>query len=137
LLGELDGARDRSSVLRKSFRHLGRGEQHAFVVATAIGLAAVERAAVTDRDENVLQPCAPGLVRVNVAGDDRVDAERTGEVAQQDVAVGVAALVRSLELDEETLATESPGEAGGGVRIADGEAVTRAAGKADQAVVQL
>ena len=79
-LGELDGARNRSSVLRKPLRHLGRGEQHTFVVAAAFGLAAVERAAVTDRDEDVLQPCAPWLVRVNVAGDDRGDAERIGEV---------------------------------------------------------
>ena len=53
------------------------------------------------------------------------------------VAAGVAALVRALELDEEALAAERGGETGGGVRIADSEAVAGAAGQADEAVVAL
>ena len=50
---------------------------------------------------------------------------------------GVATLVRPLELDEEPVATERPGETGGGVRVAMPETVARAAGEADKTLVVL
>ena len=59
-LGELDGAGDRSAVLRETLHHFRRREQDALVIATPLGLAAVEGAAVTDRDENVLQGARRG-----------------------------------------------------------------------------
>src|SRR5919197_3317793 len=77
------------------------------------------------------------MVRVHVAGDERRYADRLGEVAQDDVAAHVAALVRTLQLDEEAVATECLCEVRGGVRVANGEAVPCAAGEADEALVQL
>ena len=74
---------------------------------------------------------------MDVAGDDGLDAERLGEVAEGGIAPHVSPLERSLELDVEALAAERLREAGGGVRVADGEPVARAAGEADEALVQL
>ena len=74
---------------------------------------------------------------VDVAGGHRLDAQGLREVAQGGVAAGIAPFVRALELDEEAFAAERGGEAGGGVGIADGKAVARAAGEADEAVVPL
>jgi hypothetical protein len=56
-LGELDGSRNRGAVLRETLHHLGRREENAFVVAAPLGLAAVESAAVSDSDQDVLQRC--------------------------------------------------------------------------------
>ena len=77
------------------------------------------------------------MVRVDVAGRDRLDAEVLGEVAQERQPARVAALERALELDEEALAAERAGEARCGVRIEQAEAVPRAAGEADEPLVQL
>ena len=66
-----------------------------------------------------------------------VDAERLGEVAQRCVAAHVAALVGTLQLDEETVAAEGLREPRRCVRVAHGEPVARAAGEADEPVVQL
>ena len=77
------------------------------------------------------------MVGVRVAGDDRLDAERLGEVAQGRVAARVAALERALELDVEPARAERAGEPGGGVRVAHGEPVAGAAGEADEPLVQL
>ena len=71
---------------------------------------------------------------MHVAGGDGVDAEVLGEVAEGGVATDVAALVRTLQLDEEALAAERAREPGGGVRVVHGEAVAGAAGEADEAV---
>ena len=131
-LGELDGSRDRSAVLRETLHHLGRREQDALVIAAPLGLAAVEGAAVTDGDENVLQRCPARMVRMNVAGDDRPDAERLGKIAQACVAARVATLVRTLELDEEALAAECAGQPRGSIRVAHRDSVPRAAGEADE-----
>jgi hypothetical protein len=76
------------------------------VVASALALAAVERGAAADRDEDVLQRGAAGVVRVDVAGRDRTDVQRFREVSQGGVPPRVAALVRALELDEEVVAAE-------------------------------
>ena len=103
----------------------------------ALALAAVERGAGRDRDEDVLQAGAARVVRVRVAGGDGPDAERFGEVAQCRVAACVAALVGALQLDVEAVAAEGGGDAGGRVRVDDAEAVPRAAGEADEALVPL
>ena len=79
----------------------------------------------------------PRMVRVHVARGDRGDAERSGEVAQRGVPARVAALERALELDVEAVAAEGAREPGSGVRVAHGEPVARAAGEADEPVVQL
>ncbi len=107
------------------------------MVSAALALAAFERRPVADGDERILERRAPQMVRVDVAGRDRRDAQIGCEVAQERVPARVSALVRTLELDEEAVASERAREPGGGVRVADGEAVARAAGEADEAVVQL
>src|SRR5206468_8182293 len=54
-LGELVGSRDRVQVVREAVAHLGRRQQHALPVAAALLLAGLERGAVADRDERVLE----------------------------------------------------------------------------------
>ena len=76
-------------------------------------------------------------MRVRVAGDERRHAQRRREIAQRGVAPRVAALVRTLQLDEEVLASEDIGEPRRRVRVANGEPVPRAAGETDEPVVQL
>ena len=72
------------------------------MVAAPLALAAVERGAVADRDEGVLEPrrrrgwCA-WMSPVATVG----DAERGGELLERGVPAGVAALERSLQLDVE------------------------------------
>ena len=77
------------------------------------------------------------MVRVDVAGRDRLDAEVLGEVAQEAEPPRVASLERPLELDEEALPAERPRQARRGVRVEEAEASSRAAGEADQPLVQL
>ena len=125
------------AVVGEPLEHLGGREQHRLVVAAPLALAPVERRAVADRDERVLQADARTSVRVRISRDDGLDAERLGEVAQRRVAAHVAALVGPLQLDEEPLAAEGLREPRRRVRIAHGEPVARAAGEADEPVVQL
>src|SRR6266702_1261055 len=134
-LGELDGARDRSAVLRETLHHLGRRKQNALVIATPLGLATVEPAAVPNGDQDVLQRRAAPMVRMDVAGDDRRDAELLGETAEGGVVARVAALVRSLELDEEAVRSEGTCQTRGAVRIAHRYSVPRAPGKTHEPVV--
>ena len=97
--------------------------QEALAVAAPLLLAAVERGAAADRDERVLEQRAPWRVGVDVAGGDGGDPEVLGEVAESRVAADVAALVGTLQLDEEALAAERRASRGGRVRVAHGEAV--------------
>ena len=90
-----------------------------------------------DRDEDVLERCAPRIVRVDVAGDDGLDAGMHGEVAQERVPARIAALERALQLDVEALPTERPCEPDGRIRVSHAEPVAGAAGKADEPLVQL
>ena len=60
-----------------------------------------------------------------------------GEVAQERIPVRVAALERPLQLDVEALRPEGAGERRGRVRVAHTEPVARAAGEADEPLVQL
>jgi hypothetical protein len=77
------------------------------------------------------------VVRVDVAGCDRLDAQVLGEVAKQGVAMHVAALEGPLQLDEEAIQPECVGQPGGGVGIADAETEPRATGEADEPLREL
>src|SRR3954451_8947253 len=77
------------------------------------------------------------MMRVHVAGGDDLNLQRLGEVAQQGAAAHVATLVRALQLDEETVAAERLREPRRPVRVAQSEPVARAAGEANEAVVQV
>ena len=134
---ELGRARDRIAVFGEAIRHFLRRHEHRLVVAAPLALAAVERAAVLDRDEHVLQRGAARIVRVHVAGRDRLHAQRLREIAELGIAARVAALVRPLQLDVEAVAAERARELGGEVRIVDADAGARAAGEADEPFVVL
>ena len=76
------------------------------------------------------------MVRVDVPGRDRLDAEVLGEVAQEAEPPRVAPLERPLELDEEALPAERARQARRGVRVEEAEAASRAAGEADEPLVR-
>ena len=145
LLGEveLEPLREHRAPLRsravagEALEHLLGRAQVALAVPAPLRLAALERGAAADRDEDVLQERAARMVRVDVAGRDRLDAEVLGEVAQETEPPRVPALERALELDEEALPAECARESGGGVRIEEPEAAARAAREADETLVQL
>ena len=126
-----------AAVEGEALEHLLRRAQVALAVPAPLGLAALERGPAADRDEDVLQQRAPRVVRVDVAGRDRLDPEVLGEVAQEAEPARVSALERPLELDEEALAAERPREPGGGVRVEEPEPAPRAAREADEPFVQL
>ena len=140
---ELEPLREHGASLRRgavegeALEHLLRRPQVALAVPAPLGLAALERRAAADRDEDVLQERAAGMVRVDVPGRDRLDAEVLGEVAQEAEPPRVASLERPLELDEEALPAERPRQTRRGVRVEEAEAASRAAGEADEALVQL
>ena len=77
------------------------------------------------------------MVRVDVAGRDRLDAEVLGEVAQEAEPARVSALERALELDVEALPPECAREPRRRVRIEEPETAARAAREADEPLVQL
>src|SRR5919108_3573119 len=77
------------------------------------------------------------MMSMDVAGRDRRHAQRRGEVAQERVPPRVAALVRTLQLDEETVAAECARKPPGCVRVPNREAVTGTPGEADEPLVQL
>ena len=136
-LGE-DGAPLRGCAVEgEALEHLLGRAQVALAVPAPLGLAALERGAAADRDEHVLQQRAPRMVRVDVSGRDRLDAEVLGEVAQEAEPARVPALERALELDEEALAAERAREARRGVRVEKAETAPRAAREADEPLVQL
>src|SRR5262249_23152416 len=89
------------------------------------------------RDEDVLQRRAASVVRVDVAGGDRANAECLGEIAKRRVPACVTAFERTLQLDEEAIAPERGGETGGSIGMVHAEAVAGTAGEADEPVVQL
>ena len=61
---------------------LGRAEV-ALPIAAPFGLATLERRAAANRDEHVLEKRAPRMMRVDVSGRDRLDAEVLCEVAKE------------------------------------------------------
>ena len=136
-LGELDGARDRVAVVGEALEHVGgaartdswlprrsRSQPSSEVrqrIATSTSCSAARRASCA---------CTSPVATVCTL-------QRLGEIAQRCVAARVAALVRTLELDEEAVAAEGVGEPRGRVRVVHGEPVAGAAGEADEPVVQL
>src|SRR5579871_1121544 len=105
-LGELARAVHGVAVVGKAVEHVLWREEHGFVVAAPLPLAALERGATADGNEDVLKCGAAAVVRVDISRCDSRDAERLGELAQARVATRVAALVRTLEFYEEAV-TES------------------------------
>ena len=101
------------------------------MVPAPFAFTAVERRAVPDRDECVLQPCAALVVRMHVAGCDGRHAQRLCELLQPGVPADVATFVRTLQLDVER-AFERTRQSGGAVHVDDAEAVSRAAGEGDE-----
>ena len=77
------------------------------------------------------------MVRVDVTGRDRLDAEVLGEIAEEAEAARVASLERPLQLDEEAIPTEDTSQSRGGVRVEQPEPASRTTGKADEPFVQL
>ena len=122
---------------REPLDHLPRRAQHRLAVPTPLALAPVERGPAADRDERVLEERPSRGVRVDVSRRDGLDPEVLGQVAERGVPPGVAPLVRSLELDEEPLPPERGCEPGRACRVAEREPVARAAGEADEALVEL
>src|SRR6266508_4921746 len=76
-------------------------------------------------------------MRMRIPGRDRLDAQSAGQVAKRSVPARVAALVGTLELDEEAIGTERARECGRRVRIAHAETLPRAPGQAHEPLVQL
>ena len=129
LLGQVEAAAvcDLARLLSRSARQpleqLRRCQEDALVIATPLALAAVERRALLDRHERVLELRAPSVVCVHVAGRDRGHAKRLGQVCEHGVAACVTAFVRPLQLDVER-AWKRTGEPCGCVRVDDAEPVT-------------
>src|SRR2546430_7064244 len=134
--GELSAPFDRVPVVRKKLRALGRRPQKALPVAAPLRLAAVERRAVLDGDERVLQRRPRARMRMDVAGRNRLDAERLGQLAQHGVATSVASLERTLKLDEKAVAAKGPRQPCRSVRVPHREPMTRAARQTDEPFVQ-
>ena len=107
------------------------------MIAAPLPLAALERGAAADGNEDVLKRGAAAVVRVDVSRRNGRDADRLRELAQARVAPRVPAFIWPLQLDVEAVAAEGAREPHRGVRIAHRQAVPRAAGEADETVVQL
>ena len=136
--GELAGALDRVAVVGEALEHLVGREQDRLVVAAPLALAAVERRALADRDEHVLQlrvgaawcACASPVATVctpSVSARSRSAAFRRTSP-------------RSYGRWSSTKKRSRPNARASrrrGVRVAHGEPVPRAAGEADEPVVQL
>ena len=134
-LGQLAGAMDGGMVAREALEDLGGRQQDALAVAAPLLLRPLQRGAVAQRDEDVLQRCAPAHVAVHVAGDDGLHPERLGQVAQRRQPPRVPALVGALQLDEEPLPPERRRQPLRRRRVAQREPVARAAGEADEPLV--
>ena len=128
-LGNLAGALCR--LARQPLEHLRRRDEDALVIAAALAVAALERGAVLDRDERVLQLGAALVVRVHVAGGDGRHAERLCELVQRVVAPRIASLVGTLQLDVER-AGKRAREPRRRVRVDDAEPLPRTAGQRNE-----
>ena len=138
--GELEGERlrqpnglgDGIGVVREARRHrLGRGE-HVAVVRAPHGLARIERGAVTDGDERILQERAHARVGMDVPGRHGGHAEAPGEPLERPVARPIAIRIGALELHPQALSAEGPEQRPRGLLVVD--AVLRASGQADEAL---
>src|SRR5581483_5340712 len=93
-------------VVGEAARHLLRRRQARGRVAAAKRLALVQRDAVADGHEGVLELGPPGMVEVGVAGRHAGDAQALREVGERAVAGAVVAPEGALKLDPEALAPE-------------------------------
>ena len=136
-LGERGAPFRGGTVEGEALEHLLGRAQVALAIPAPLGLAALERGSAANRDEDVLQQRASRMMRVDVAGRDRLDTEVLGEIAQETEPPRIPPLERALELDVEALATECACKTRGRVRVEQSEAAARAAGKAYEPLVQL
>src|SRR5262249_45234492 len=125
----LASAHDR--LLRQAFEHLRRSNEHALVVPAPLSLAAVERRATLDRNERILKARTPYVMCVHVAGRDGGYPNRLGQIDERRVSAGVAAHVRTLQLDVERTRKRS-GELHRPLRVDDGKPMARTAGKCNE-----
>ena len=135
--GELDASLGCRTVEGEALEHLLGSAKEALTVSAPLRLASFERGSAADRNEDVLEQRAPRVMRMHVAGRDRLHAEVLREVAEQCAAPGVSPFVRPLELDEEALPSEGLGKARCAVRVPNAEAVACTAGQADEAFGEL
>ena len=106
-LGELGGARDGVGSSGKRSAIASGGSRTRLVVAAALALAPSSDVRLRIATSASWSERAPAVVRVDVAGRDRLDAERLRELAAaRALRLRVAALVRPLELDEEPVLAE-------------------------------
>ena len=80
-LCELARACNRIAVVWKTFEHVGRRGENGLVVASALALAAVERRAATDGNEDVLERRSTRVMCVHVAGRDRLHLQHLREIS--------------------------------------------------------
>ncbi len=134
--GQLARSRDRARVSRKARMHLLGRQQDELVVSSPFCLTGLERGVLADGDEHVLEQAAAARVGVHVARCHGLEAEIGRKLAQGGISALVAALVGTLQLDEEA-APERPRQLDRHVRLAHGEPVPGAAREADEALIQL
>ena len=106
LLGEAHALAHRLGVLGEARRHRRGGGQHVAVVATPQRLAGVERGAVAQRHEGVLQLRATARVGVHVAARHARHPEAPGERLQRAVARAIVAGVGALQLHAQAVRAE-------------------------------
>ena len=126
-----DFTRAQCCIVRQSLEHCGRGEQHRLVVASPFALAALQRRAMANRDERILQLGAALMVRVHVPRRDSRHSKMLGELLQLRVTTRVAALERPLQLDVERV-TKRRRDAGSCGCIARRQPMPRTAGQAHE-----
>ena len=105
-LGQRHGLADRVGMLGEAAGHrLGRAH-HVAVIPTTQRLAGVERGAVAERHERVLQLGPDARVRVDVAGGHAPHPQPPGERGQRTVARAIVTGVRALKLHVQVLRAE-------------------------------
>src|SRR5207247_6328391 len=104
--GELRRTGNRVGVVGEARGGFDGCEQDALVVAAAFGFAPVERRAMANRDEDVLQRRPAWMVRVRIAGRDGLDAEGARELAQLPLPAAITAFVGPRQLADEPIAAE-------------------------------
>ncbi len=113
-------------------RHRLRRREHMAEVAAPQWLGGVERRAVTDRDERILQRRTGAHVSVDVAGRDRAQLQLACERGDAAVARAVVAQVGALQLDAQAVGRERIAQRLEARAVVD--PVRGAAAEADQAV---
>ncbi len=105
-LGQAQRLRDRLWMVGEAVGHRPRRAHHMAAVAAAQRLGGVEREAMAQRHEGVLQLGARGRVRVHVAARHRADPEPPRPLGKGAVARAVVAFIGALQLRVEVLRAE-------------------------------